>query len=622
MKILPALLVLSIAPAMVAEAAQPGIAELLARAEQLRTSDKAGARRLLDEAERALRGADQPRLAARAQLLECRWADAPEPARRAAELALAAAQRAGDARLRAEAIACRAYGFYAEGREHEAERDYLESARIGHEAGAAALEADSLATAGFIRYGRGATADALADLQKAYAINVRLRREPERLDTLTMIANVYAEKTVAQYDRAIEHYQAILKGYEALGRPGDVGDTLFNLGSTYQKKDEIVAALQYYRRAVSIYEEAGKKSDAAYTRRAIGTALVQSERPVEALPWFEQALGALTRSHEIDEAMATRQARASAYWKAGRPDDAIHDLEIVLPYYGREQNTRFLERIYEVLAGSYAQTGRWQEAYSAEQKRVEVQRKLFDAQRDEHAARLRVEFDTERREEENRALARENALRSAALRSAERIARLQTIVIVLTVLLAVALAILFWRQLVQSRRMRTMALTDELTRLPNRRHIMAVADEAFAAAGGGAHPLSVIAFDIDRFKRINDVYGHAAGDIVLRRVAHVCRMALRPADAIGRTGGEEFLVVLRDTTAGEAVDVAERLRAAVEASRYDDVDRDMTVTISLGVSTLLPGGPDRFDVLARAADELLYRAKETGRNRVVAMSAA
>src|SRR6185369_9794974 len=100
--------------------------------------------------------------------------------------------------------------------------------------------------------------------------------------------------------------------------------------------------------------------------------------------------------------------------------------------------------------------------------------------RDELSSRLRVEFDAEKKDQENRALARENALRTTALQEARRRQDLQRIVIVLTALLAVALALLFWRQVVNTRRMRAMALTDELTRLPNRRHILAVADLAFA----------------------------------------------------------------------------------------------------------------------------------------------
>lgn len=159
-------------------------------------------------------------------------------------------------------------------------------------------------------------------------------------------------------------------------------------------------------------------------------------------------------------------------------------------------------------------------------------------------------------------------------------------------------------------------MTDELTRVPNRRHIMLVANETFESARRSASAMSVLTFDIDKFKRINDTWGHAAGDVVLQRVAHVCRMSLRPGDVVGRVGGEEFLVIVRDTDRDEAVRLGERLRLAVESTSFADVDPLLHVTISVGVasSTDFPS----FDKLAQRADELLYEAKEGGRNRVVA----
>jgi diguanylate cyclase (GGDEF)-like protein len=163
--------------------------------------------------------------------------------------------------------------------------------------------------------------------------------------------------------------------------------------------------------------------------------------------------------------------------------------------------------------------------------------------------------------------------------------------------------------------MRVMAMTDELTRLPNRRHLLTVADEQLQRTRAGGEPFSLVAFDIDYFKRINDTWGHAAGDLVLQRVAHACRMALRPNDRIGRTGGEEFTVLLPATRATDASVVAERLRAAVEAIDCTDVDPALQVTISLGVTEWTPTD-DTLTRIAARADELLYRAKERGRNRV------
>ena len=173
------------------------------------------------------------------------------------------------------------------------------------------------------------------------------------------------------------------------------------------------------------------------------------------------------------------------------------------------------------------------------------------------------------------------------------------------------LSIVAVRQRRFSRRMRDLALTDELTRLPNRRHFMALADDACARGG----PLALAALDIDHFKRINDRHGHAAGDVVLQRVAHALRVALRPGDAIGRTGGEEFLALLAGATEGDALGAAERLRAAVADIDCAGLPAGVRPSISIGVAAWT-GPDDTLDALCRRADAALYAAKEGGRNRV------
>ncbi|GAB6197611.1 hypothetical protein PAGU2595_029540 [Lysobacter xanthus] len=119
--------------------------------------------------------------------------------------------------------------------------------------------------------------------------------------------------------------------------------------------------------------------------------------------------------------------------------------------------------------------------------------------------------------------------------------------------------------------------------------------------------------DIDGFKAINDAHGHLVGDQVIARVAEACQQALRQADEIARTGGEEFVVLLPDSAVDEARQVAERLRAGVEALDFNDVAAGLRVTISLGVTSLIARDAGLPELLARA-DEALYQAKAAGRN--------
>jgi diguanylate cyclase (GGDEF)-like protein len=590
------------------------LANMLGEAERIRSADKPRSRQLLNEIERQLAADPDARLVARAQLLECNWADDLATVTRAFEAGLAAAQKAGELAVQSKLYACRAGAQWSLGRELDAERDYTIALDLARKAGDAASEADWLNHIGSIRYSRGAMASALEYLQSAYRTNVRLGREKERLDTLSNIANVYADRQVAQYDRALEYYRQLVEGYEKHGQPNDVADTIFNIGQTSETKGDFAAAEFNYRRALVAFERLGRADDIAFTRRALGGCLVKLGRPGEALPLLDAALTHYQTERDPGQLATARQYRGIAYRRLGRSAEAIRDLSAARPHFEAEKNSRFLERNIDETAIAYEQLGDWRNAYEFRKRHGVLQQELASARRDELSSRLRVEFDVEKKEQENRALARENALRAGALREAERNQRLQIIVIALTLLLAGALAALFWRQVANTRRMRAMAMTDELTRLPNRRHILTALEVAFDAAKRDASPITVIAFDIDRFKRINDTWGHAAGDAVLRTVAHTCRQALRPSDLIGRTGGEEFLIVLHDATPDQARDVAERLRTAVEALDFSSsVAEGLEVTISLGVFVSSEGEPH---AAIAAADSLLYRAKESGRNRV------
>jgi diguanylate cyclase (GGDEF)-like protein len=161
-----------------------------------------------------------------------------------------------------------------------------------------------------------------------------------------------------------------------------------------------------------------------------------------------------------------------------------------------------------------------------------------------------------------------------------------------------------------------LARTDVLTGLPNRRETLErIAAELERGARMG-HPTSLLMFDIDRFKRVNDTHGHAAGDCVLRMVADTARASLRRIDLCGRVGGEEFLVLLPETDGLEAVAAAERLRVAIASGSADCLGKRLKITISVGVATQLPAMPMPPEALVEAADRALYAAKNAGRDRV------
>jgi diguanylate cyclase (GGDEF)-like protein len=164
----------------------------------------------------------------------------------------------------------------------------------------------------------------------------------------------------------------------------------------------------------------------------------------------------------------------------------------------------------------------------------------------------------------------------------------------------------------QRRRARRLARTDALTGLANRRQADRWLVRLTTCAQQRHEPLACLMVDLDRFKEVNDTLGHSVGDVVLKEAARLLAQGLRRSDRLARFGGEEFLILLPETTGGAAVTVAERLRALLAARRVEPLGRPLTA--SFGIATLQPG--ETAEILLNRADAAMLRAKRDGRNRV------
>ncbi len=162
-----------------------------------------------------------------------------------------------------------------------------------------------------------------------------------------------------------------------------------------------------------------------------------------------------------------------------------------------------------------------------------------------------------------------------------------------------------------------LAIVDPLTSLHNKRYLLDYLDRELARSARHGRPLSLILFDIDHFKSINDTLGHLAGDLALRELARCLKLEICQDELLARYGGEEFVAVLTETDHREAAEVAERFRLSVERHPFAFDGQPFRVTISLGVASTPAGDVLPPQELIRHADERLYQAKRDGRNRVV-----
>ncbi len=277
----------------------------------------------------------------------------------------------------------------------------------------------------------------------------------------------------------------------------------------------------------------------------------------------------------------------------GRVDEAIAELEATLAELKPDDQETTHLRVHSALYRAYKQAGRYEqslrhcEAYHAMEYRRAISQR-------EAQARLmvnRVEVELARSENERAQMAVElERLKTRELQAQNRL--------------------LAQRAAALERDTRE----DQLTRLGNRRRVDEDLPRMVERAHQGGRSLCLAVADIDHFKQVNDSFGHAVGDQVLRIVANAFRARTRAGDLVARVGGEEFLVAFSDTTPEVAQRICERLRAAVEQHRWSGLRPGLRVTISIGLAQLQPG-ETALQLLERS-DALLYEAKNAGRNRV------
>ncbi len=592
------------------------LAPLLDEVEEIYAIDKAGALELIEQGRQLLLKQPAVDADARFRALQCWLAAFEKPTDEAiaiAEDGLAFAAANNQAIWAADLSLCRGYIDELAGHYDLARPRYDHGVGEGRRLNDTKLLADALTARADLLSFLGEYADAMTDYKEAYPLYLTLGKERAIRATLGGIANLYSR--LGEHDKALEYFKQLLTAAELSEEPAVIGAANISLGHAYTRKKDFQAALSAYTRASEMYRSLDFPGQIAVIEQSLGATLLELGQHAAALPHLEKAIALNEQLGDNVQLALTRVYRGQVLQGLGRSTEAMADLDAAVIVLREHKMLRYLADAQIARARMLADAGRWDQAYQSLSHHLDTHLQLDQNLREESTAAMRVQFDTEKKEQENALLQKEKALSEQALAAAERIRGLQAAVIALAVVLLAIIGYLAYRQVKATRRMQALALTDELTRLPNRRHILTYATDQLELARDNQTPLSVLVFDVDYFKRINDGFGHLIGDRVLQRIANACNNALREGDKLGRTGGEEFMAVLPGTGALAAADVAERLRQAVEDIDYSDLSPDLRVTISLGVCEWEDSLAD-IARLSHRADNALYRAKERGRNRV------
>ena len=448
---------------------------------------------------------------------------------------------------------------------------------------------------------------------------------------------------LADYPVALEHYLASLEIWERLKHRDGVGNAFNNLGQVHEKMGDLDRALECYDQSLQSFEEVSNGVGACATRVNRARVLLERSEPAAALdvlehcacrareggdrwneaacyPLIGQALLLLGRADEAEAnldrglkvlaelGLRYPEAEALLFLARLRMDHARHHEAGVLLHralrIARETGSNALRyRSHLALAELHERRGRPGSALRHYRLYDQWKDKVIGGEADRRLTSILIRAEAVQAERE----AELHRLRHVEL--AEVVKRLEE-------------ADVEKARLVAELRMRAtelerMAREDALTGVSNRRHLAERLEIEFLRARRFERDLTAVMVDADRFKDVNDRFSHAAGDEVLRRLARIIADNCRVVDAVGRWGGEEFLILLVETPPSGAPGACEKIRSAVEDHSWDEVAAGLRVTVSLGYA-VLTSDMDTPEELLHAADAALYRAKDAGRNRVSA----
>ena len=475
------------------------------------------------------------------------------------------------------------------------------------------LLAEALEMRGDLQSLLGEQAKAMIDFQRARAAyrGAGIEHEVEPL----MLSIAIAYRRMGDWPQAQRYFTQAVQRMQDKGDWESVATNLIQLGFLHGESAAPDKALAAFREAETVAIAHDDAYNVSASRLGIAESQIALGQPDAALASLQQARTGFAAEQDASNEDMLLMLTGQALARQGQHTAAMERYRQAQPLIERNGNQRYLAMLYKARAASEEALGWTADALADYRHYTELQLKLQGKMRLEQSRMLEYEYEIRRRDFENRQLRAEAAAKQQEVATLETVRRWQWLAIALGALLVALLAALALRQWRKSRRLRDLVLLDSLTGIANRPGIEREAAHALDDAMRDGTPLSLLMLDLDHFKSINDRYGHAAGDKVLRAVTAAWQAQLRGRDPLGRVGGEEFVVVCPDTSLEQALVVAGRLREATNALRFDDIDPALRVGVSIGAAQARKAG-DSCDALLDRADAALYRAKQQGRDRV------
>ncbi|MEE2025252.1 diguanylate cyclase [Alkalimonas mucilaginosa] len=426
------------------------------------------------------------------------------------------------------------------------------------------------------------------------------------------IALVYEYRR--EHELSIPYFEEAVAFHQQHNSPVEVSIALYGLGKAHSKLGDHALGKSKLQQSLQLAESAGDDQGVAYAQKELAAIAIKQQDPEQAKTLLLQALTSFEQANNRYMLLDSQLQLGRIALQSGDTSMAEQHLQQAMLYADPEHMPIQHAEVQRQQAEWLSQRGRSDEAY---QLLKTASQRLTELQREESTQllhQLRAQHELDSRQLENELLQKELELQHSLISNQARHQRLLTALLIGAIAGSLLLLFLLARIWWQRKRLHHLAHFDSLTSLPNRHYTLKLLDQQLRLASRHHYPLSIAMLDLDHFKQINDQFGHATGDQLLRDFAAECQKLLRTSDVIGRIGGEEFLAILPHTPVDAAVSVLEKIRKTTEqlASRYHEPN--MITTVSIGVCSF--SGYDNADTLMLSADKALYEAKAKGRNQL------
>ncbi|HZX27054.1 MAG TPA: diguanylate cyclase, partial [Telluria sp.] len=470
---------------------------------------------------------------------------------------------------------------------------------------------------------------ALSKLQSAVA----LARQENRPITMSMALRALAQlyDTMKEYDKGFEvldEANSYAMQTHSLGRMATLKETEYALAiDSHQPKRALRALLD----ALELERRIGADTMMATTLVNLSDAYLKDNNYPKVLNYAQQAIGLAQKLNDQATEATARINIGQALLGTGRIADGKRAFETGLAYYEQQGDKPSLQAIMAEYGSALERVGDMAGAVKAYHRERALSNELFEKQRQKAIWEMQEKYETEKKQKQIELLRRENQVKGAELDNRRLQQRVWWLLAVVFALVAVIVGLLYRKvrqtnaQLeVKNLELKQQSSRDPLTALYNRRHFQdfmrnhAENERRGTGLQGEEIVGALFLLDVDHFKHVNDTYGHAAGDAVLRMIAESLRVILRETDMIVRWGGEEFLAFLPAIPRSGIEEIARRLLSGISAHTIDYQDTKISVNVSIGFAPfpLVPGSqPLPWERAVNLVDMALYLAKAHGRNR-------